>query len=176
MNATTAKHALTCIACGSHDVSPRVREAAACNSCGKSQMLYEAKACDCDGYDCVLPDPGPVPGIEYPFSVSDIAHATAARLAAELGDEWTAEAGWWGITGTISGPYIATFTIEIDYEGDLRISYSQYEDDDFPRDPELPEDVRDCEGGVYLMHACAPDGLDNLSERSAAAIRAVIGR
>ncbi|MFD5856116.1 hypothetical protein [Streptomyces chartreusis] len=116
----------------------------------------------------------PAPGTEYPFSVSDIARATA-RL---LGDGWTVESGAWGVSGKITGPYITDFTLVIDYEGDLCIDFdARYGDDALPENPELPEGVKDgTEGGVYLHLACAADGLDTLAERAAAAIRAVTGR
>lgn len=154
MNDTTANATLACAECGGHNVQPGVRE----------------------GVIGKLPVPEPLYGVEYPFSISDIAHATAARLTADLGDEWTADAGYWGVTGSVSGPCIASFTFQIDYEGDLVIDYEgRYVDDGFPEDPELPENVVRTDDGVALMDACAPAGLDTLAEQSAAAIRAVIG-
>ncbi|MER7952028.1 hypothetical protein ABTY59_32020 [Streptomyces sp. NPDC096079] len=115
----------------------------------------------------------PAPGTEYPFSVSDIARATAALL----GPDWTAESGYYGVTGTVSGPYVTTFTFQVDYEGDLEIVYGDpVVDDNWPEMPELPDDVDFTDSGVYLVGACAPDGLDSHAERSAAVIRAVTGR
>ncbi|QFG13323.1 hypothetical protein SEA_GILGAMESH_131 [Streptomyces phage Gilgamesh] len=116
-------------------------------------------------------DYSPSPGTEYPFSISDIARATA-RL---LGKGWMAEAGYWGVTGAVAGPYVAEFEFVVDYQGDLTITYSPYEVDGFPEVPELPEGVKECGEGVYLELACSADGLDSLAERSAAAIRAVTG-
>jgi hypothetical protein len=113
----------------------------------------------------------PAPGTEYPFSISDIARATA-RL---LGDGWSAESGPWGVTGTVSGPYTTSFEFVVDYEGDLAIRYASYTADGFLEEPELPQDVRDHKEGVYLYLACSADGLDSLAERCAAAIRAVTG-
>lgn len=113
----------------------------------------------------------PAPGTEYPFSISDIARATA-RL---LGQGWTAESGYWGVSGALAGPYTAEFEFVVDYQGDLTLTYTQYEDDGFPDSPELPDGVKECGEGVYLELASAADGLDNLAERSAAAIRAVTG-
>jgi hypothetical protein len=113
----------------------------------------------------------PPPGYEYPFSISDIARATA-RL---LGQGWTAESGAFGTTGDVSGPYVATFRFEVDYEGDLCIPYTRYEDDGFAEHPALPEDIAEYADGVHLVGASAADGLDSLAERSAAAIRAVTG-
>ncbi|MFE1206395.1 hypothetical protein ACFW5V_32430 [Streptomyces sp. NPDC058762] len=113
----------------------------------------------------------PAPGTEYPFSISDIARATA-RL---LGAGWRAESGYWGVTGAIAGPYDSEFEFVVDYDGDLSITYTPYEVDSFPDEPELPENVKDCGEGVYLERACVADGLDTLAERSAAAIRAVSG-
>ncbi|SEE82861.1 hypothetical protein SAMN05216483_6684 [Streptomyces sp. 2131.1] len=114
----------------------------------------------------------PAPGTEYPFSISDIARATAQLL----GPGWSAESGPWGVYGVISGhPYVADFVIEVDYEGDLTISYTGYEDDSLPESPELPEGVADRPGGVYLVEAYAGDGLKALAERAAAALRAVTG-
>ncbi|MFJ5142680.1 hypothetical protein [Streptomyces sp. NPDC088707] len=176
MNDTTTNATLACAACGGHDVQPGVREGATCSSCGTVQTLHEARTSRCEGCASATPVPEPLYGVEYPFSISDIAHATAARLTADLGDEWTAEAGYWGVTGTISGPCIASFTFRIDYEGDLVIDYEgRYVDDGFPEDPELPENVVRTDDGVALMDACAPVGFDTLAEQSAAAIRAVIG-
>ncbi|MEV0965523.1 hypothetical protein AB0J25_23585 [Streptomyces sp. NPDC049910] len=114
----------------------------------------------------------PAPGTEYPFSISDIARATA-RL---LGDGWTAESGSWGITGTLAGPCSTEFTFCVDYEDDLVIAYRYTTDDDFPDAPKLPEGALKCDAGVYLELASASDGLDSLAERSAAAIRAITGR
>jgi hypothetical protein len=114
----------------------------------------------------------PAPGTEYPFSISDIARATA-RL---LGDGWTAESGCWGVSGTLAGPCSTRFTFRIDEEDDLTIAYSYSTDNDFPQDPRLPEGVIRCDAGAYLELASAAEGLDNLAERSAAAIRAITGR
>ncbi|MFE6639536.1 hypothetical protein ACFVFT_38520 [Streptomyces tendae] len=114
----------------------------------------------------------PAPGTEYPFSISDIARATA-RL---LGDGWTAESGCWGVSGTLSGPCSTDFAFVVDYEDDLIIEYRYSTDDDFPEDPELPKAAIKCDSGVYLERASASDGLDALAERSAAAIRAITGR
>ncbi|WP_331731956.1 hypothetical protein OG613_49125 (plasmid) [Streptomyces sp. NBC_00015] len=111
----------------------------------------------------------PAPGREHPFSISDIARATA-RL---LGDDWTAKSGSWGTVGTLAGPYSTKFTFSIDHEDDLVIDYRYSTDDDFPEDPELPEGTVKCDAGVYLESASAADGLDSLAERSAAAIRAI---
>ncbi|MFD8903069.1 hypothetical protein [Streptomyces ardesiacus] len=86
-----------------------------------------------------------------------------------------AESGSWGITGTLAGPYSTKFTFCIDYEDDLVIAYRYSTDDDFPKDPELPERAIKCDAGVYLELASAADGLDSLAERSAAAIRAITG-
>ncbi|MFK0279477.1 hypothetical protein ACIQVL_03250 [Streptomyces sp. NPDC090499] len=112
----------------------------------------------------------PEPGYEYPFSVSDIARATAKLL----GQGWTAESGSFGTSGTVFGPYVAKFVFSVDYEGELCIGFSHYEDDDFPPAP-LPEGVRDYDEGLFLEGASATDGLDHLAELSAATIRAVTG-
>lgn len=113
----------------------------------------------------------PAPGTEYPFSVSDISRATAKLL----GQGWMAESGYWGVSGVVSGPYNATFDFLVDHDGDLCVTYSRYEDDGFAEHPDLPEDVGSCDEGVYLVGASASDGLDDLAERAAAAIRAVSG-
>ncbi|GAA5070569.1 hypothetical protein [Streptomyces similanensis] len=119
-----------------------------------------------------LPEPyNPAPGSEYPFSVSDIARAAAHQL----GDGWSAESGPWGVTGTVSGPYNAKFTMAVDYDNDLCISWDRFVGDGFPEHPELPESVCDYDDGVYLELAAACDGLEYLADRSAAAIRAVTG-
>lgn len=115
----------------------------------------------------------PAPGTEYPFSISDIARATA-RL---LGDGWTAESGFWGVTGAVSGPYVTDFEFVVDYEGDLCIRYARYEEDGFPEHPEgLPDDVAAYSEGVTFQYASAADGLAALAEKAAAAIRAIPGR
>ncbi|MCG8971824.1 hypothetical protein [Streptomyces sp. CL12-4] len=114
----------------------------------------------------------PAPGTEYPFSISDIARATA-RI---LGAGWTAESGYWGTSGVVSGPFTAEFEFLVDNEGDLCITYDHFVVDGFPEVPALPDGVKDCPGGVHLVLACSADGLDSLAERSAAAIRAVTGR
>ncbi|MER6616350.1 hypothetical protein [Streptomyces xantholiticus] len=111
----------------------------------------------------------PAPGTEYPFSISDIARATAKLL----GHGWMAESGYWGVTGAVAGPYTAEFEFVVDYQGDLTIAYTPREADRFPDCPELPDGVKECGEGVSLELACAADGLDSLAERSAAAIRAV---
>ncbi|MFF8431748.1 hypothetical protein ACF07Y_42815 [Streptomyces sp. NPDC016566] len=113
----------------------------------------------------------PAPGTEYPFSISDIAYATAKLL----GDGWMAESGPWGISGVVAGPYSTEITFCIDYEADLVIEYRYSTDDDFPDKPELPDGVVTSDAGVYLELACAGDGLDMLADRAAAAIRAVSG-
>ncbi|MCX4976503.1 hypothetical protein [Streptomyces sp. NBC_00620] len=114
----------------------------------------------------------PAPGEEYPFSISDIARATA-RL---LGAGWTAESGHWGTTGSVSGPFRASFTFLVDDEGDLCIAYDELVVDEFPETPELPDGVDEYDDGVFLEDASAAEGLDALAARSAAAIRAVTGR
>ncbi|GBQ04370.1 hypothetical protein SSP531S_58640 [Streptomyces spongiicola] len=113
----------------------------------------------------------PAPGTEYPFSISDTARATAQLL----GRGWTAESGYWGVTGALTGPYTAEFEFVVDYQGDLTLAYTLCVADGFPDSPELPEGAKECGDGVYLELACAADGLDRLAERSAAAIRAVTG-
>lgn len=113
----------------------------------------------------------PEPGTEYPFSVSDIARATARML----GPDWDAESGFWGTTGSVYGHPVASFTFNVDYEGDLCIDYDRFEVDDFPEDPKLPEGVERGDNGVYLEDANALWGLEALAELCADAIRAVTG-
>ncbi|MEU5748163.1 hypothetical protein ABZ804_21825 [Streptomyces sp. NPDC047726] len=113
----------------------------------------------------------PVPGTEYPFAVSDLARAVRALL----GKGWTAESGHWGTTGTLTGPYTASFTFQIDYEGDLCVEYDLLVCDAWPESPSLPDDFRDWDHGVYLALACSADGLDRLAEQHADAIRAITG-
>lgn len=112
----------------------------------------------------------PAPGTEYPFAVSDIARAVSALL----GDDWTAESGYWGTTGSLSGPFTASFTFLVDEEGDLVMEF-EMEDDTWPESPTLPEDFHECDGGVYLEVASASDGLEHLAEKYAAAVRAITG-
>jgi hypothetical protein len=114
----------------------------------------------------------PAPGTEYPFSVSDIAHATARVL----GDGWMAEAGYWGTTGYVCGPEGVTFVFRVDDDGDLCIEFEASYRDEAPKGPALPDGVRSYWGGVILESASAVDGLDHLAQRSAAAIRAVAAR
>lgn len=115
----------------------------------------------------------PAPGTEYPFSISDIARATA-RI---LGKGWMAESGPWGTTGTISASYVAEFVLYIDADDDLCIDFTRYTDDGWPDadSVSLPDEVEAFSGGVYLKGACSVDGLEALAERCAAAIRAITG-
>ena len=113
----------------------------------------------------------PAPGTEYPFSISDIARA-AARI---LGPDWTAESGYWGVSGTLSGPRAAKFEFFVDEWGDLCIGYRESTDNDWPENPELPKGIRRSDIGVYLELASAVDGLEHLAEQSAAAVRAITG-
>ncbi|MGW2109930.1 hypothetical protein [Streptomyces sp. NPDC001948] len=113
----------------------------------------------------------PAPGTEYPFSVSDIARATAQLL----GDGWTAESGYWGTTGSVSGPFIASFTFLVHEDGDLCIAYDQMKDDAFPDNPHLPLGTFSYTNGVYLELACIVDGLEALAERAADSIAAITG-
>ncbi|MEV5259917.1 hypothetical protein AB0L02_17905 [Streptomyces anulatus] len=118
------------------------------------------------------PAPAPAPGTEYPFSIGDIAYATA-RL---LGREWCADAGYWGITGSLRGPYTASFTFLVDIEGDLCMTWDRSEADGWPDTPQLPSGFHEFSAGIYLPEACATDGLDHLAEQHAAAVRAITGR
>ncbi|WP_225631400.1 hypothetical protein [Streptomyces solaniscabiei] len=120
---------------------------------------------DANGNHC------PAPGTEHPFSVSDIARASA-RL---FGDGWTAESGCWGVAGTWPVPARPPSRFHIDDEDDLTSAYSYSTDDDFPGDPQLAEGVIKCDVGAYLEHAVASEGLHSLAERSAAAIHAITG-
>lgn len=56
----------------------------------------------------------PALGTEYPFSIGDIAFATARVL----GDGFTGDSGCWGVTGQVHGAGDSS-TIGVDYEGDL---------------------------------------------------------
>ncbi|MFI8944868.1 hypothetical protein [Streptomyces syringium] len=175
MNTTTVVHALTCTACGGHDVRYAARRRAACNDCGKEIMIAEAMRCDCWGYECVpavVRKPAFAPGGEHLFSISDIAHATAQLL----GRAWTAESGLWGARGAVYGPYCASFEFAVDNEGDFIIEYeAHFVDDAFPEYPTLPEGVKDYIGGVYIELASEFDGLESLATKAAAAIRAASG-
>lgn len=113
----------------------------------------------------------PQPGTEYPFSVSDIARATARML----GPDWDSETGFWGTTGSVYGHPVASFTFNVDHEGDLCIEYNRVEVDGFPEDPELPEGIRRYSDGVYAPEANSTWGLEDLAELCADAIRAVTG-
>ncbi|MFB7403306.1 hypothetical protein ACFCZR_24335 [Streptomyces rubiginosohelvolus] len=113
----------------------------------------------------------PEPGTEYPFSVSDIARAVSAIL----GDAWMAESGYWGTTGSLSGPFIASFTFTVDHDGDLLMSFDRMVADGWPEGPTLPEDFYDGAEGVHLTTASASDGLEHLAEQYAAAVRAITG-
>ncbi|WP_186782453.1 hypothetical protein [Streptomyces sp. CBG9] len=113
----------------------------------------------------------PAPGTEYPFSVSDIARATAHML----GPEWDTETRLWGTTGHIFGHCVATFTLKVDHEGDLCITYNRFEVDNFPEGPELPEGIHPYSDGVYAPEANSTWGLEDLAELCADAIRAVTG-
>ncbi len=113
----------------------------------------------------------PEPGTEYPFSVGDIAYATARRL----GPGWGADAGYWGTQGSIWGPYTATFTLLIDIEGDLSMHYDVAASDDWPEAPKLPRGVRESSAGLFLPDACVTDRIDHIADQLAAALRAITG-
>lgn len=114
----------------------------------------------------------PAPGIEYPFSISDITHAAAALL----GSEWSADAGHWGICGYLWGPYTASFTLLVDIEGDLCLVYDCSATDEWPESPHLPHGVLPFSAGLYLPDVCVTDGLDHIAQQLAAAVRAITGR
>lgn len=96
-------------------------------------------------------------------------------MARLLGSAWVGEAGYWGTTGSLGGPYTASFAFMVDEEGDLLMTFDRMVDDAWPKNPSLPEGFRDCEAGVYLEGASSADGLDYLAEQYAAAVRAVTG-
>ncbi|MFH8492144.1 hypothetical protein [Streptomyces longisporoflavus] len=137
----------------------------------------------CEGHSiprppAVLPadqDQGsPAPGMDYPFSICGVARA-AAQL---LGEGWAVkpdDCGDWGTYARISGPHLTKFTIEIDNEDDLLISYRKHPYDVFPLNPQLPQDARQGEEGVCLLFAFADEGVAALAGSVAAAIRAVTG-
>jgi hypothetical protein len=116
----------------------------------------------------------PEPGTEYPFSISDIAHATARVL----GGGWVAKPGAWGVTGRLElkGVDFTAFNISVDEDDFLQIEYDRYVGDGFPEIPELPDGVHPCACGVFFDYAATSGkGLDELAEQFAAAVRAVTG-
>ncbi|MFJ6252639.1 MULTISPECIES: hypothetical protein [unclassified Streptomyces] len=143
-----------------------------------------AEPTDCHGHVAPRLDPAPlphdehgryspIPGTEYPFSVSDVARAVVVLL----GPDWHAESGSFGTAAIIAGPYIGGFGLLVDGDGDLCIEFAQYEEDDWPESPELPDGIGRYSEGVYLSEAAsASDGLDFLAAQVAAAVRAVAGR
>ncbi|MFE6461489.1 hypothetical protein ACFVP0_29015 [Streptomyces cinereoruber] len=143
-----------------------------------------AEPTDCHGHAAPCLDPGPlphdehgryspIPGTEYPFSISDVARAAVVLL----GPDWHAESGSFGVTAIITGPYIGGFGLLVDGDGDLCIEFTRYEEDDWPESPELPDGVESYFGGVFLSEAAsASDGLDFLAAQVTAAVRAVTGR
>lgn len=96
----------------------------------------------------------PAPGIEYPFAISDIARA-AAKL---LGDGWSVESGYWGVTGRLTTPAGDLVTVGVDDEGDLYVSGP----------PALEPN--------YLRDATATDGVDALAELVAQTSRELTAR
>ncbi|MFF0206402.1 hypothetical protein [Streptomyces althioticus] len=113
-----------------------------------------------------------------PFSIADIAAATARRL----GDDWAVARSNWGTAGYLRGPYATRFTIgtderSIEEGGDLTIRYEpQLADlDGFPADPALPDDVFKDGHGVRFMFASPSDGLDAVADLVADTIRAITG-
>ncbi|MEU5978494.1 hypothetical protein [Streptomyces sp. NPDC047315] len=73
--------------------------------------------------------PQPAPGTEHPFSVSDIAHATAKRL----GTGWRAQPGPHGTTGTIQGPDGKSYLLAVGDIGNMTPQmYVQHDDDQSP--------------------------------------------
>ncbi|MGW4221481.1 hypothetical protein ACWEJZ_31250 [Streptomyces bacillaris] len=113
----------------------------------------------------------PAPGTEYPYSVADIAYATARAT----GPHWTAEALPWGISATLHGPYTAHFTLLIDVEGDLCLTYDRAAADGWPDTPDLPPAAHAYAAGIYLPDATSTDDLDDLAQQLAAAVRAITG-
>ncbi|MFF8431019.1 hypothetical protein ACF07Y_38980 [Streptomyces sp. NPDC016566] len=185
-SAATAEEVAPCLACSEIDALAVVfRTAGALDTAEMWINEHIATASECEGHDTTpvttpLAEPPlfdqngnytPAPGAEYPFSISDIARATAARL----GVGWQAESGYWGIDGSVAGPYMAEFGFTVDHEGDLCITFRRFDEDGLPEDPALPDGVQGHGEGMYLEEASAADGLDNLAERSAAAIRAITG-
>lgn len=112
-----------------------------------------------------------------PFSIADIAAATARRL----GDGWAVGRSAWGATGYLRGPYATRFTIGTDERsakgGGLVIDYEpQLADlDGFPADPALPDGVFKDRRGVRFMFASPDDGLDAVADLVADALRAITG-
>ncbi|OEJ21047.1 hypothetical protein [Streptomyces subrutilus] len=96
----------------------------------------------------------PHPGTEYPFSIGDIAFATARAL----GDAFTGDSGCWGVTGQVHGAG-DRWTISVDYEGDLCLT------------PEHGTDPIH-----YFPDLTAGDGLDEIAAAVAEAIRVDIVR
>ncbi|MEU3317120.1 hypothetical protein ABZ743_31195 [Streptomyces sp. NPDC006662] len=94
----------------------------------------------------------PVPGSEYPFSISDIARQ-AVKL---LGDDWHAESGYWGVTGEIANGDGARFIVGVDLEGDL------YAHADKNTEPTFLLDYFDC--------TSASDGLEEVATRVVAVV------
>ncbi|MFE8979087.1 hypothetical protein ACFYM7_37610 [Streptomyces cyaneofuscatus] len=116
----------------------------------------------------------PAPGTECPYSVADIAYATARAL----GKDWAAEALHWGTGATLHGPHTSHFTFLIDVEGNLCLTYDQASADAWPDTPDLPRGVHEYNAGIYLPDASSPDDLDDLkhlAEQIAAAVRAITG-
>ncbi|MGW5804039.1 hypothetical protein ACWFQ7_33535 [Streptomyces bacillaris] len=115
----------------------------------------------------------PPPGTEYPYSVADIAYATARAI----GPDWSAMALPWGISATLSSSrYTAHFTLLIDVEGDLCLTYDQAAADGWPDTPGLPRGVHAYAAGIYLPDASSTDDLEHLAQQLATAVRAITGR
>ncbi|MGW0191147.1 hypothetical protein ACWDV7_36215 [Streptomyces sp. NPDC003362] len=174
----TAEEAAAVLTCGEIDVLAAVFRAAGAPEAAKLWISeHVASSSECDGHDDAersgKSSDIPAPGTEHPFSISDIARATAQLL----GDGWTATSGRRGTSGTVYGPYVASFLfVVVDDEQDLCITFeANYDSDGLPEHPDLPHGVKDYDGGVYVEGASAADGLDTLVARCAAAIRAITG-
>ncbi|MEV7691378.1 hypothetical protein [Streptomyces bungoensis] len=135
-SAATADDVAPTLACPEADTLAAVFHAAGAPDTARMGLgKHTATASKCHGHDT---HPAPTttpdlslydehgnyvgaPGTEYPFSISDIAHATA-RL---LGPDWTSAAGDWGVTGSdeAPSPHRTLYTLTIDYQGDLCITY-----------------------------------------------------
>ncbi|RLU79915.1 hypothetical protein CTZ27_35775 [Streptomyces griseocarneus] len=96
----------------------------------------------------------PVPGTEYPFSVSDIGRA-AVQL---LGPDWHAESTPWGVGAVIEHVDMpgARFLLAVDEDGDLYIC----------------SNLRD-DSCTYLTDACSAFGLPALAALVADTVRSI---
>jgi hypothetical protein len=137
--------------------------------------FYDGRCSDCWTDDMPEDDEESAPDNQAPFTIADIADETAKLL----GQGWRSRAWNFGASGTVLGPYVTGFRLNLDHENDLCIDFDRWQldrdENGFPETPELPDFVGDCGNGVFLFSTTAKTTLKGLAKQCAAAIRAASG-